>query len=309
MVFVNKLISQPSVLFALQFANPELHTIEQTPEIQTGAELGRVGQTVVQLPHLLVLVNTFTSQPSDVIPLQSVKPELQAIILHAPFIHPTIALGKLGQAIPQAPQLFTFVFKLISQPSAIFALQLPKLGLQTSEHNPETQTEVALATGAHTNPHDPQLFTLFNKFNSQPSVRFELQLPKLGLQIIKQIPDKHVGEELGLTGHIVPQVPQLFALESRLISQPSNDKLLQFANPLLHTKEHNPEKHAGVEFANGGQTFPQDPQLLGSESTGAPLSINASQLSSIALHNSEIDGLILALLSLQSELFKTYPAG
>ena len=184
-------------------------------------------------------------------------------------------------------------------------MQLPKLALQIIEHNPETQTETALATEGHVNPQDPQLFTLFNKLNSQPSVIFALQSPKLGLQIIEQIPDKHVGEEFGLTGHTLPQVPQLFGLESRLISQPSNDKLLQSANPTLQTKEHNPEKHAGVEFANGGQTFPQEPQLLGSESTGAPLSINPSQLSSIALHNSEIEGLTLALLSLQSELFKT----
>lgn len=305
LLFDNKFISQPSVLFALQFANPELHTIEQTPETQTGAEFGRVGHTVEQFPHLFTLVNTFTSQPSTTSPLQSKKPELQESIPHTPFIHPTVALGKLGQTTPHAPQLFTFVFKLISQPSAIFALQFPKLALQISEHNPETQTEVAFATGAHTNPHDPQLFTLFNKFNSHPSVLFALQSPKLGLQIIEQIPDKHVGEELGFTGHIVLQEPQLFALESRLISQPSNNKLLQLENPTLHTKEHNPEKHAGVEFANGGQTFPQEPQLFGSESTGAPLSINASQLSSIALHNSEIDGLIFALLSSQSELFNT----
>lgn len=111
MVFVNKLISQPSVLFALQFAKPELQTIEQTPETQTGAELGRVGHTLVQLPHLLAFVNTFTSQPSAARPLQSKKPELQERILHTPLKHPTVAFGKLGQAFPQAPQLFTFVFK------------------------------------------------------------------------------------------------------------------------------------------------------------------------------------------------------
>ena len=294
---------------ALQFANPALQEIEQTPETQTGEEFGRVGQTLVQVPHLLLFVLRFTSQPSEANPLQLAKPTLHAIIKQAPLLQPTVALGNVGQAFPQAPQLLEFDRILTSHPSVILALQFRKLPVQIIEHTPETQTDVAFAAGGHVNPHDPQLLTLLDILISHPSLKFKLQLPKLGLQIIEHTPETQEGVEFGLVGHIVPHVPQLFASASRFISQPSLLFTLQFANPALQEIEQTPDTQTGEEFGKVGQTFPHEPQLLGSERTGAPLSINPSQLSSIALHNSFTEGLIFALLSSQSELFKTYPAG
>jgi hypothetical protein len=199
----------------LQFANPELQEIEQTPAEQTGEEFGRVGQTVLQFPQLLAFALRFTSQPSPIIPLQLAKPTVHAIIKQVPLLQPTVALGNVGQAFPHAPQLFGFERIFVSHPSALLALQFRKLPEQIIEHTPETQTEIAFAAGGHVNPHAPQLLKFVNKLISHPSLRFALQLPKLGLQIIEHTPEAQTGNEFGFTGHTAPQEPQLFASESR----------------------------------------------------------------------------------------------
>jgi hypothetical protein len=85
--------------------------------------------------------------------------------------------------------------------------------------------------------------------------------------------------------------------------------LLQFANPVVQINEHSPATQVAVEFGRTGHTLPQVPQLLTSVSVGAPLSTNPSQLSSMVLQISAIEGLMLELLSLQSELLVTYPEG
>ena len=300
----NKLTSQPSVLFALQFANPELHTIEQTPAVQTEVELGRVGQTTPHEPQLVVVARLVVSHPFEVFPSQSAKPGLQLTRVQLPLTHAVVALGAV-QILPQAPQLFVLVLISISHPSALFALQFLKFVLQlTIEQTPPTHAVVAFGS-VHAVPHVPQFAKLVFRLTSHPSALLPLQLAKPLLQLIEQTPEIHTEEAFGGLGQTFPQVPQLFGLESKLISQPSVAILLQFANPDVQINEHNPAEQVTVELGRTGHTFPQVPQLLISVSVGAPLSTNPSQLSSMVLQISEIEGLMLELLSSQSELFNT----
>jgi len=299
----NKLTSQPSVLFALQFPNPELHTIEQTPEIQTGAELGRVGQTNPHEPQLVV-VATLVSQPFAVFPSQFAKPGLQLTIVQLPLTHAVVALGTV-HTLPQVPQLFILVLISISQPFEVIKSQFLKFVLQlTIEQTPPTHAAVAFGS-AHAFPHVPQFAKLVFRLISHPSVLFPLQFAKPVKQVNEQTPAVHVVVAFARAGQTFPQVPQLFGLESKLISQPSVAILLQFANPDVQINEHNPAEQVTVELGRTGHTLPQVPQLLISVSVGAPLSTNPSQLSSMVLQISEIEGLMLELLSSQSELFNT----
>ena len=303
LVVVARLVSQPSVLFALQFANPELHTIEQTPAVQTEVELGRVGQTTPHEPQLVVVAR-LVSHPFEVFPSQSTKPGLQLTRVQLPLTHAVVALGAV-QILPQAPQLFVLVLISISHPSALFALQFLKFVLQlTIEQTPPTHAAVAFGS-AHAFPHVPQFAKLVFRIVSQPLVLMPSQFAKPVKQVNEQTPAVHVVVAFKRAGQTFPQAPQLFGLESKLISQPSVAILLQFANPDVQINEHNPAEQVTVELGRTGHTFPQVPQLLISVSVGAPLSTNPSQLSSMVLQISEIEGLMLELLSSQSELFNT----
>lgn len=303
-VLDNKLTSQPSALFALQFPNPELHTIEQTPAVQTEVELGRVGQTTPHEPQLVVVARLVVSHPFEVFPSQFAKPGLQLTRIQLPLRHAVVALGAV-QILPQAPQLFVFVLISISQPFEVIKSQFLKFVLQlTIEQTPPTHAAVAFAS-AHAFPHVPQFAKFVFRLISQPLVLLPSQFSKPVKQVNEQTPAVHVVVAFTRAGQTFPQAPQLFGLESKLISQPSVAILLQFANPDVQINEHNPAEQVTVELGRTGHTFPQVPQLLISVSVGAPLSTNPSQLSSMVLQISEIEGLMLELLSSQSELFNT----
>ena len=73
------------------------------------------------------------------------------------------------QVVPQPPQLARLVFVLVSQPSAIWPLQLPKPGLQLAmPQAPPEHCGVPFGVEQRL-PHIPQLPTLVFVLVSQPS--------------------------------------------------------------------------------------------------------------------------------------------
>jgi hypothetical protein len=69
------------------------------------------------------------SQPLAAFPSQFTKPGLQATP-HVPALQVEVALGPVGHARPQPPQLLTFVAMLVSQPSLAWLLQSAKPAAQ-----------------------------------------------------------------------------------------------------------------------------------------------------------------------------------
>src|SRR5437763_1146528 len=92
-------------------------------------------QAVAQAPQLLTSVTVLVSQPLVTIRSQSEKPVVQPAIAHMLMTQAAVAFGRLqlpqpppeqapcthvcpvGQALPQAPQLFASVATSVSQPS------------------------------------------------------------------------------------------------------------------------------------------------------------------------------------------------
>jgi hypothetical protein len=80
-------------------------------------------QVVPQAPQLVVVLRA-ASQPLLALKSQSPNPPLQAPMVHTPLTQLAPALANT-QWLPQAPQLFTSVFKLASQPLVARPSQLP----------------------------------------------------------------------------------------------------------------------------------------------------------------------------------------
>ncbi len=89
----------------------------QTLAVHVGVRPIGAEQMLPQREQLVTSVVVFTSQPLAALPSQSAKPAVQALRRHTPAEQVAPALGKL-QRFPQAPQLFTSVAVLVSQPAA-----------------------------------------------------------------------------------------------------------------------------------------------------------------------------------------------
>lgn len=118
-------------------------------------------------PQLLLLVRVFTSQPSDVVPLQLAKPALQEPMRQEPLLQLCTALAR-AQTRPQPPQWFTLLLVLISQPLTTCPSQFAKPELQL-----EMPQVLALQTGvplaeAQVLPQAPQFERLLVVLTSQP---------------------------------------------------------------------------------------------------------------------------------------------
>jgi hypothetical protein len=115
------------------------------------------------------------------------------------------------QVVPQAPQLVAVVCKLVSQPLAAFASQLPKPALHVDTWQlPELQLAAALAR-LHGLPHWPQCSAEFSR-SSQPSAALPLQLPKPLLQPLRlQVPVSHALVAF-MYEQLTPQAPQLVSV-------------------------------------------------------------------------------------------------
>jgi hypothetical protein len=108
----------------------------------------------VQVPQLNV-----PPQPSEIdpqfLPCTGQVVGVQIDVVHAP----AVQLCPAAHTCPHAPQLLGLVKRLVSQPSAIMPLQLPKPALHVArEQRPPTHDEFAFGE-EHTWPHPPQLRT------------------------------------------------------------------------------------------------------------------------------------------------------
>ena len=150
-------VSQPVASLPSQSENPLRHEpMRHIPVEQSATAPERVHVA----PHAPQSVSVWVdvSQPSAVRPLQSAKPAAHAVIVHVPLAQLPVACAGT-HATPQPPQLMS-VFVIVSQPSAVMPLQLPKPGRQpVSEHAPAAHDAVPLANEQGT-PHAPQFVSV-----------------------------------------------------------------------------------------------------------------------------------------------------
>jgi hypothetical protein len=92
-----------------------------------------------------------------------------------PLLHIAGPLALL-HTLPQPPQLFTSLFRLISQPLPALPSQFPKPELQLMLQAPPEHDAVPCVL-LHTKPQEPQLLVSEDSDFSQPSVVLPLQLP------------------------------------------------------------------------------------------------------------------------------------
>jgi hypothetical protein len=166
-------------------------------------------------------------------------------------------LWPLAQTLPQAPQLFVLLVRLVSQPLLARPSQLPKPALQVIPQAVPLHDGVPF-TLEHTLPQVPQFCVLF-RLTQAP-----LQFPKPALHdATVQVPPVQAAVPF-VTLQILPQVPQLFVLLVRLVSQPLLAMPSQLPKPALHEAiVHTPLTQAAVPLAEL-QVVPQVPQLPGS---------------------------------------------
>lgn len=87
--------SQPSAAMPLQFANPTAHApglITHPPATHDCVTTCGNVQALLHAPQWAVLVCKFSSQPSAAVPLQSPQPVSQRLTVHAPVVHPFVAV-------------------------------------------------------------------------------------------------------------------------------------------------------------------------------------------------------------------------
>jgi hypothetical protein len=170
-------VSQPLLALPSQFENPLLQVPRaQAPPLHVPLALANT-QGLLQRPQCVALLEKFASQPSTALLLQSPKPPLHEIPQALP-AQVLAALGRVGQAAPQAPQWATELVRLVSQPLPALPSQLPKLVLQAKPQVPEAHVALALLGAAHTLPQRPQFEVDVSVRTSQPSPPLELQSPK-----------------------------------------------------------------------------------------------------------------------------------
>src|SRR5262245_48459879 len=106
----------------------------------------------------------------------------------------------------------------------------------------------------------PQFITSLATLTSQPVSGFWSQSAQSGEQLAMLHTPSWQAWTLFAPMHFLPQAPQFFASACVAISQPSIDRLLQSAKPMLQeAMAQLPERHAGVALA-GAQAFMQFPQ-------------------------------------------------
>src|SRR4051794_40030432 len=170
-----RFFSQPLAALPSQLPNPALHELTaQALFEQLETALARL-HAAPHAPQFATLFVMLTSQPSAAIPLQLPKPMLQEATAQLPPAQAALALGTL-HTVPHAPQLFTLVFVLISQPSdCLFALQSAKPAVQVPLHTPLPQDRAAMLLLEHARPHALQLLASVRMLISQPSFARLLQ--------------------------------------------------------------------------------------------------------------------------------------
>ncbi len=181
LTFVVVLISQPFATLLSQLAKPASQLIAHVPLMHEGVPLF-VLHPAPQLPQCSTLVFKFVSQPFDATPSQSPKPMLHDTIVQPPFEQPAVAFGKL-HTVPHAPQLFTFVFTFVSQPSEAARLQSANGAAHTSTRQLPIVHFVDAFGSEQALSHVPQFCGSVCVLISQPSFETPLQLEKPASQL------------------------------------------------------------------------------------------------------------------------------
>lgn len=196
---------------------------------------------VPQLPQS-VSVLSGVSQPFASIPSQSSHPSLQAVMVHVPVAHDSLAFTRL-QLVPQEPQ-FESVSSRVSQPFAGSPSQLPQPALHVpSVHVPVAQDSLAFGR-LHGTPQPPQLESVL-KDVSQPFAGRPSQFAHPASQAVTAhdpvAHDSVAFERLQL----VPQAPQSVR-ETSCVSHPSLTSPLQLPQPSSQVRTQLPEVQDGV---------------------------------------------------------------
>jgi hypothetical protein len=200
-----------------------------------------------------------------ILPSQFAKPVLQ-VIEHVPETQLEVEFGLVGQTSPQELQLFTFDNIFTSHPSEVTPLQFANPVLHVAIKQIPFEHCIVAFGAVQTTPQFPQLFTVKFIFVSQPLAVIPSQFLNPVIQeTIEQAPATQAELALG-RAQALPHEPQLAKLIFRLTSHPSALFPLQLAKPLLQIIEQVPATHTDEAFGGLGQTFPQIPQLLTSES-------------------------------------------
>ena len=252
-------VSQPFFGLPSQSAYPAVHAGTQTLAVQTVVPCALL-HAWPHAPQLVTLVARFASHPFTGLPSQLPNPPLQ-VGTQVPAVHVVVPLT-LWHAVPQAPQLETFVFRFASHPfPPAFPSQLPKPAEHAIAQAPSEQLALPFAP-LHTVPQPPQFVALVSVAVSHPFGLFESQLPQPEVQAprVQALDTQEAPAWAKL--HTLPQDPQFDALFVRFVSQPLPALPSQLPRPALHEETpQTPPTQFGVPPV-AGQMFPHVLQLF-----------------------------------------------
>jgi hypothetical protein len=252
------LVSQPLFGLPSQLAQPVAQLGLQVPLVQVVVPLALV-QAVPQTPQLLVVFR-LVSQPLAALLSQLPQPALQ-VIEQAPSEQEALPFVLL-QALLQVPQLLRFVWRLVSQPSAVTPLQLPHPELQVPSTQLPVEHDSAALARSQSWPQAPQLASVL-RVVSQPLAGLPSQSPVPAAQPHgEQVPATQLVVVPPGQLQTVPQAPQLVELVFLSTSQPLLATPSQFKNPVLQVPSVQlPVEHDSLAFARSQMAL-HAPQLL-----------------------------------------------
>lgn len=189
-------------------------------------------------------VCVLTSQPFATLPSQFEYPESQALSVHAPVAHDSVACARSHEVL-HAPQCVRLL-RDDSQPLAGLASQLPNPALHTGTQV-EPVHDVEPFAFVQLTPHAPQLGLALSCV-SHPFVIWPSQLAHPALHVIEQAPDAHDGVPFAVP-HAWLHAPQCSVFVCVLVSHPLRRFPSQLANPELQTGAQVLETHEVVPFA------------------------------------------------------------
>ncbi len=158
-------------------------------------------------PQLFASMTVLRSQPLSGSASQLAQPATH-VKPHTPAAHVGVLCGGVLHGAPQAPQLFTSVTALTSQPLAGLPSQLEKPAEHPNPHEPPAQALVPFAVGLHDVLHRPQCARSVALLISQPGVVVPSQSTKPALQSYAHCEFAHTVFALTPGAHALPHVPQ-----------------------------------------------------------------------------------------------------
>jgi hypothetical protein len=208
-------VSHPFTGLPSQFVQPELQTGVHVPPTQLVVPCALVHWTPHE-PQLFVEVDVCVSQPFVALPSQLPNPPLQSGV-QVPPVQLVLPFG-LRHWFPQALQLLTLLFRLVSHPLTGLPSQLAKPAAHTGAQVPEMQLVVPFEL-VHCVPQEPQLLALVLTLVSHPL---------FGLPSQSAVPAEQLGSHTPATQavvpfafvHVTPHAPQLPVLVFVFVSQP-----------------------------------------------------------------------------------------